>query len=97
MLIYCPVCDSAVEKESGVDELLESHNESRHDGEQAAVVFESGIVTPDEVNELYDGLRDQSREHKERFARRVLKDDRFKITDDEKPSREEFREWAVRT
>lgn len=97
MLIYCPVCNSAVEKESGAAETVEAHNASRHDGEQIAVVFEDSVVRPDEVNELYDSLREESREHRERFARRVLQDDRFKITEDETPERDEVREWIRKT
>lgn len=97
--IYCPICDSAATKDTldEAEETVEAHNEDRHGGEAVARVFEEGIIPPDDVNELYERLREESMEHRERFARRVLRDDRFRITeDDDGPDRDDLREWVVK-
>lgn len=97
-LVYCPVCNSAIEKPlNEAKQTAAHHDDSRHQGETVARVFENGSVTPDEVNDLYDSLREYSREHRERFARRAITDDRFNITVDETPDRDTVREWVVRT
>lgn len=97
-LVYCPVCNSAAEVDYDVaGPLVETHNEDRHGEEEVARVFPTGEVQPDEVNELYERLREESREHRERFARRVLRDDRFRVTEDEDgPDRDDLREWLIK-
>lgn len=97
-LVYCPVCDSAVEKagRNDAEETSEKHNEGRHGGDEIARVFRTGVVHPEEVNEMYNLLKDWSREHRQRFAKRVIEDDRFRIRTDEEDEDDEVRKWTRR-
>lgn len=97
-LVVCPACNRVVEKQDADEaiETRESHNEERHGGDDMATVFPSEEVPPEGVNLLYDRLREESREQRERFARTVMEDDRLRTSsEDSDPSREELLDLVV--
>lgn len=80
-LAACPLCVRTVKKDTQdeAEELVESHNDQRHDGNDVAKVL--GPYKED-LNEFMDHVRKQyGTDTFERFARHIIKKDPWGVLD----------------